>query len=96
MGETIPFEEEVDAVDVRADEDGFGIVISNNDSRLAEQKSRVDSLQDIFRSPDVVLDESFLGPVHELQADFQRRTRAARFQKMFICFYCNHSCYDLH
>src|SRR5258708_3213940 len=94
MRKAAPFKDEVNPVDLRADKDGFRIVIRNDNPGLAEQMMKligwIDSLQDEFRRLGVVLDEGLLGTVHEFKADLKRGTAAANFRRTDVGFNCDH------
>src|SRR5882762_10583552 len=67
---------QINAVDLSADKNGFRIIIGDDNPGLGEQKSRMDLISDAFRQLAVALDECLFGAIHEVKADLQRRMAA--------------------
>ncbi len=90
FGEFQSIKNQINAVDLSADKNGFRIILRDNNAGLVEQIGQVGSLSDCFGNFGIRLDERFLGAVHELKADLQRGTAALHLGRSCIGFYGIH------
>ena len=72
LREVGPLKKEIDAIDLRGQKDGFGIIVRDHDPGSREQMGHIDSAPDLLRNLRVPLEEVRDRAIHKLETDLQR------------------------
>ena len=89
-GEARSVKKKIDAINLGAYKNRFRIVIRDDNPGLVEYIGKIDSISDCFRCLGIRRNERFLGAVHEVKANLQRRTTVRLSGGSRVGFNCNH------